>query len=141
MSSKPFIADCSITASWFFNDERDEYSDFTLDYCYKFRAVVPFLWKFEVTNTILIAAKRARITSAKIIKTIDFLNSLPINISNFDFPMYEIMNTARANNLTSYDATYLLTAMHERLPITTNDKALIKACHNNGVLLLKENLS
>ena len=55
--------------------------------------------------------------------------------------MYEIMNTARANNLTSYDATYLLTAMHERLPITTNDKALIKACHNNGVLLLKENLS
>ncbi|GAA5252249.1 type II toxin-antitoxin system VapC family toxin [Candidatus Rickettsia kedanie] len=120
MSSKPFIADCSITASWFFNDERDEYSNFTLDYCYKFRAVVPLLWKFEVTNTILIAAKRARITSAKIIKTIDCLNSLPINISNFDFPMYEIMNTARANNLTSYYATYLLTAMHEWLPVATN---------------------
>jgi predicted nucleic acid-binding protein len=136
-----FIADCSITASWFFNDERDEYSDFTLDYCCKFRAVAPLLWKFEVTNTILIAEKRTRITSAKIIKIIDFLNSLPIDISNFDFPMYEIMNTARVNNLTSYDATYLLTAMHEGLPIATKDKALIKACHNNGVPLLKENLS
>ncbi|ABV75282.1 Toxin of toxin-antitoxin system [Rickettsia akari str. Hartford] len=49
------------------------------------------------------------------------------------------MNTARTNNLTSYYATYLLTAMHAVLPVATNDKALIKACHNNGVPLLKEN--
>ncbi|QWB87076.1 hypothetical protein JRD95_01144 [Rickettsia parkeri] len=25
--------------------------------------------------------------------------------------------------------------MHEVLPMTTNDKALIKACHNNGIPL------
>ncbi|AFC70910.1 toxin of toxin-antitoxin system [Rickettsia australis str. Cutlack] len=51
--------------------------------------------------------------------------------------MYKIMNTARTNNLTSYYATYLLTAMHEGLPVANNNKALIKACHNNGVPLLK----
>lgn len=41
VNSKPFIADCSITVSWFLYDERDKYSDFTLDYCYKFRVIVP----------------------------------------------------------------------------------------------------
>lgn len=139
VNSKPFIADCSITVSWFFYDERDKYSDFTLDYCYKFRAIVPPLWRLEVINAILIAEKRARIKSAEVVKIIDFLNSLPIDISILDFPMQEIINVARANNLTSYDATYLLTAMHEGLPIATNDKALIKACLNNGVFLLKDN--
>lgn len=39
VNSKPFIANCSITVSWSFYDERDKYSDFTLDYCYKFRVI------------------------------------------------------------------------------------------------------
>lgn len=136
VNSKPFIADCSITVSWFFYYERDKYSDFTLDYCYKFRVIVPPLWRLEVTNVILVAEKRARIKSVEVIKIIDFLNSLPLNISNFNFSIHEIIQTARANNLTAYDTTYLLTAMHEGLPTTTNDKALIKACHNNGIPLI-----
>ncbi|AFC70137.1 toxin of toxin-antitoxin system [Rickettsia amblyommatis] len=129
VNSKPFIANCSITVSWFFYDERDKYSDFTLDYCYKFRVIVPPLWSLEVTNVILIAEKRARIKSVEVIKIIDFLNSLPLNnISNFNFSIHEMIQTARTNNLTAYDTTYLLTAMHEGLPImATNDKALIQA--------------
>ncbi|ALA62110.1 type II toxin-antitoxin system VapC family toxin [Rickettsia amblyommatis] len=127
VNSKPFIANCSITVSWFFYDERDKYSDFTLDYCYKFRVIVPPLWSLEVTNVILIAEKRARIKSVEVIKIIDFLNSLPLN-TNFNFSIHEMIQTARTNNLTAYDTTYLLTAMHEGLPImATNDKALIQA--------------
>ncbi|WP_017442494.1 type II toxin-antitoxin system VapC family toxin [Rickettsia gravesii] len=123
VNSKPFIADCSITVSWFFYDERDKYSDFTLYYCYKFRMIVPPLWRLEVTNVILIAEKRTKIKSVEIIKIIDFLNSLPLNISNLNFSIHEIIQTARANNLTVYDTTYLLTAMHEGLPMATNDKS------------------
>ena len=101
VSSKPFIADCSITVSWFFYDERDKYSDFTLDYCYNFRVIVPPLWRLEATNVILIAAQHARITSVDVIKIIDFLNSLPLNLPNFNFifSIHEIIQTARANNL------------------------------------------
>ncbi|MFV9935987.1 MAG: type II toxin-antitoxin system VapC family toxin [Rickettsia endosymbiont of Haemaphysalis japonica] len=141
VNSKPFIADCSITVSWFFYDERDKYSDFTLDYCYKFRVIVPPLWRLEVTNVILIAEKRTRIKSVEVIKIIDFLNSLPLKISNLNFSIHEIIQTARANNLTAYDTTYLLTAMHAGLPMATNDKALIKACHNNGIPLLYSELT
>ena len=103
--------------------------------------IVPPLWRLEVTNVILIAEKRARIKSVEVIKIIDFLNSLPLNISNFNFSIHEIIQTARANNLTAYYTTYLLTAMHEGLPMATNDKALIKACHNKGIPLLYSELA
>ncbi|OZG31584.1 toxin of toxin-antitoxin system [Rickettsia endosymbiont of Culicoides newsteadi] len=47
--------------------------------------------------------------------------------------MSEIINTARSNKLTSYDANYLLLAMHEGLGIATKDNDLINACQINGV--------
>lgn len=52
--------------------------------------IVPPLWRLEVTNVILIAEKRARIKSVEVIKIIDFLNSLPLNISNLNFSIHEI---------------------------------------------------
>nr|WP_253308028.1 type II toxin-antitoxin system VapC family toxin [Rickettsia endosymbiont of Ceutorhynchus assimilis] len=140
MNYKPFVADCSLTTSWFFNDERDEYSEFTLNYCNKFRAVVPKLWELEIINVILTAEKRSRLNMVAAIRIIDFLNSLPIDTSNLTFSMHEIINVARSNKLTSYDAIYLMIAMHEGLAMATRDKALIKACGDNGVPLLEKNI-
>ncbi|WP_341793657.1 MULTISPECIES: type II toxin-antitoxin system VapC family toxin [unclassified Rickettsia] len=141
VNSKSFVADCSITVSWFFYDERNKYSEFTLDYCNKFRAIVPPLWKLEVSNAILIAEKRNRINTADTVRILEFLNSLPIDISNFNFSIHEITQAARSNNLTSYDATYLLTAMHTGLVMATKDKALIRACNDNGVPIFKGNIN
>lgn len=138
MSFTPFILDCSIAMTWCFQEESNKYSKFVLNYCNKFGAIVPKLWYLEITNTLLVAEKRSRLDATSIIGFVDLFYSLPINVTNFNFPMHEIINVARSNNLTSYDATYLLTAMHEGLALATNDKALIKACHNNGVPLLKE---
>lgn len=139
MNNPSFILDCSVAITWCFEDENNDYSKFVLNYCMKHGATVPSLWKLEITNTLLVSEKRNRLYIADTVKFIDLYNSLPLNISNFNFSIHEIIQGARSNNLTAYDATYLLTAMHEGLPIATNDKALIKACHNNGVPLLKEN--
>ena len=136
MNQKPFILDCSTTMSWCFKDEFNEYSKLTLNYCNKFTVTVPPLWKLEITSALLIAEKRSRINIADSTRFIDLLNTLPINISDLSFSTYELINVARSNNLTSYDTAYLMLAMHEELPMTTNDKALIKACHNNDVSLL-----
>lgn len=141
MRYRSFILDCSVAITWCFEDEKNEHSKFVLNYCMKHGAIVPYLWKLEITNTLLVSEKRNRLHIADTVKFIDLYNSLPLNISNFNFSIHEITQTARSNNLTTYDTTYLLTAMHEGLPIATNDKVLIKACHNNGVPLLKENLS
>ncbi|WP_084686756.1 type II toxin-antitoxin system VapC family toxin [Rickettsia tamurae] len=78
----------------------------------KHGATVPYLWKLEITNTLLVSEKRNRLHIADTVKFIDLYNSIPLNISNFNFSIHEIIQTARANNLTAYDTTYLLTAMH-----------------------------
>lgn len=141
VNSQTFVLDCSVAITWCFKEERNEYSKFVLNYCIKYGAIVPPLWKLEITNALLASEKRNRLHIADTVKFIDLYNSLPLNISNFNFSIHEITQAARSNNLTTYDTTYLLTAMHEGLHIATNDKALIKACYNNGVPLLKENLS
>lgn len=138
MSSKSFILDCSVAITWCFEEERNNYSKFVLSYCTKHGATVLPLWKLEITNTLLVSEKRNRLHVTDTIKFIDLYNSLPLNISNLNFSIQEVIDTARANNLTSYDATYLILAMHKRLPIATNDKALTRACHHNSVQLLKE---
>ena len=77
--------------------------------------------------------KRNRLTSADSSRFINLLASLPIYTSDLDLSMHEISTTARTYQLTSYDAIYLLLAMHEGLSIATKDIALIKACAENGV--------
>jgi len=136
---KPFILDCSVAMTWCFEDEFDKHSQFTLNYCSNFSAVVPPIWHLEVTNALLVAEKRSRVNTANAIKFIDLLNSLPIYTRELSFSIGEIINVARTNKLASEDTTYLILAMHEGLPMATNDKALIKACLNNGVFLLKDN--
>ncbi|MGX6959754.1 MAG: type II toxin-antitoxin system VapC family toxin [Rickettsia endosymbiont of Pentastiridius leporinus] len=86
---------------------------------------------------ILIAEKRSSINTANAIKFIDLLNSLPIYTRELSFSIGEIINVAGTNKLASEDTTYLILAMHEGLPMVTNDKALIKAYHHNSVPLLK----
>ncbi|XVN42948.1 MAG: type II toxin-antitoxin system VapC family toxin [Candidatus Rickettsia vulgarisii] len=85
----------------------------------KFKALVPILWTLEITNVLLVAEKRNRLNKADLIRFIDLLGSLRIYNSDLLFPMSEIINVARSNNLTSYNANYLLIAMHEGLSIAT----------------------
>jgi predicted nucleic acid-binding protein len=124
--------------SWCFEDEFDEYSEIVLDSLTKSKALVPPLWILEVTNVLLIAEKRNRLKSADSTRFIDLLNSLEIYTSDLSFPMYETINTARNYKLTSYDATYLLLAMHDGLSLATKDKDLINACLTTGVPLFNK---
>lgn len=141
MNDKPFILDCSMAIAWCFEEERDAHSQLALTYCTKFKAIVPQLWYLEITNTLLISEKRSRLHMVDVVRFIDLFYSLPIDTSNLTFSMHEIINVARSNKLTSYDAIYLMIAMHEGLAMTTRDKALIRACEDNGVPLFGKNIN
>lgn len=45
----------------------------------------------------------------------------------------EILALARAEGLTTYDATYLELAIRRGLPLLTRDEALIRAAERSGV--------
>ena len=132
-----FILDCSVTMNWCFEDECDFYSESILKSLEHHRAIVPPLWHLEVTNVLLIAEKRNRLTSAESTRFLDLLNSLPIYTSDLILSMPEVLTTARAYKLTSYDATYLLLAMHEGVELSTKDTALIHACSQGGIKIKK----
>ncbi|WP_425362705.1 type II toxin-antitoxin system VapC family toxin [Candidatus Tisiphia endosymbiont of Hybos culiciformis] len=131
--TKSFILDCSVAMSWCFEDEFDSYSEIVLNSLAQSKALVPPLWILEVINVLLMAEKRGRLKTADSTRFIDLLGSLAIYTSDLSFSMSEIINTARSHKLTSYDANYLLLAMHEGLSIATKDNDLINACRINGV--------
>ncbi|CEO18000.1 hypothetical protein RMONA_08265 [Rickettsia monacensis] len=81
---------------------------------YEAWSYIPYLWKLEITNTLLVSEKRNRLHIADTVKFIDLYNSIPLNISNFNFSIHEIIQTARANNLTAYDTTYLTPIMDKK---------------------------
>lgn len=139
MMSQSFVLDCCVTMSWCFEDEFDEYAREVLKSLKQNNALVSPLWNLEVTNVLLMAEKRNKLTPADSTRFLELLNSLPIYISDSIYTNSEIINVARNYKLTSYDAIYLLLAMHEGKPIATKDKALMKACLENGVTIFNIN--
>jgi predicted nucleic acid-binding protein len=131
--SEYFVLDCSITMIWCFEDESDEYSQNVLQALKQFKALVPPLWNLEVMNVLLMSEKRKILNTADSTRFMELLQSLPIYISDLNFLNSEIITTARNNNLTSYDAIYLLLAMRSGNSVATKDKALLSACVKNGV--------
>lgn len=134
-----FVLDCSVAMSWCFEDEFDDYSEVVLNSLNKYKALVPILWTLETTNVLLVSEKLNRLNKADPTRFIDLLGSLRIYNADLLFPMSEIINVARSHNLTSYDANYLLIAMHEGLSVATKDKSLISACLKSGVDIFAKN--
>ena len=133
-----FVLDCSIAASWLFEDEASAKTDELLQSLRDQNAIVPSIWHLELGNVLVQAERRKRITAAQIASRIELLNSLPITTDNETSgrAFREIISIARENILTTYDAAYLELAMRTNNPLATLDKALIRASHKNNVVTL-----
>ena len=58
------VIDCSMTLSWYFEDERTAARIGVLNQVADAGAVVPALWRLEVLNGLQVAVRRGRITVA-----------------------------------------------------------------------------
>ncbi len=124
-----FVIDNSLVMAWCFEDESSQYSDDVLG-CLELSTVfVPAIWPLEVTNVLLVAERKGRISEAGVTRFITLLNQLPIDVEQ-ESPsrmFKEIFALGREYNLSSYDASYLDLAMRKGLSIATLDKKLIAA--------------
>jgi predicted nucleic acid-binding protein len=137
--SDDFVIDNSVVMTWCFKDENIQYSDFILNMLESFTAIVPSIWPLEVSNVLLVAERRKRISEADSTRFITLLSELPIIVDQ-ESPermIKEIFALARKHNLSSYDASYLDLAMRKGLPIATLDKNLLAAAKRSEVSLLK----
>ena len=97
-----------------------------------------FRGTLEVTNALLAALRRKRISESEIPDLLIDLRQLPDEIDReTDSMVWEgSFYLAKQYGLSIYDATYLELALRKKLPIATLDKALVKASLVAGVEVL-----
>ncbi|RPH62120.1 MAG: PIN domain-containing protein [Chloroflexi bacterium] len=138
MSAAVFVLDASLTLAWCFEDEYAQKADEILDLLGQSQAIVPSLWLLEVSNVLLGAERRGRLTVAEGMRFLELLRSLPIEV--VDTPLNrawgEVHNLARDHRLSSYDANYLDLAIRSGAPLATLDDDLRRAALACGVKLI-----
>ena len=130
-----FVLDCSVTMAWCFEDQANDYTEKVLESLSKTTAIVPHLWILEVTNVLLMAERRKKITPSESSRFFELLNQLPIMIATEKESRLDetFISLGRTYQLSSYDSSYLHLAMGDGLPLATRDKSLMAACKKSGV--------
>jgi len=137
---KRLVLDASVTLAWCFEDEATGFTEALLDLLSAgAETLVPAIWSMEVTNALLTAERRKRITTAQVTGLLRRILKLPITVE----PMpparafEQVLQVARQQELTEYDTAYLELALRESLPLATLDAKLRRAARSAGVALVE----
>ena len=131
------VLDASAALAFVLADEFTDAAGRILDYVVAQGAVVPSLWQSEVANGLLSAWKRDRITEAGIAHALVGLKRLRIEQTASELESSALIALGRSLEVSAYDATYLLVAMQQGLPLATLDRRLTKAADLAGVELVR----
>lgn len=134
---KRFVLDASITLAWFLDRPAARNAEHVRHLLLGgSRAVVPELWRLEITNGFLVAERRGLLTAADVaegLQTLDVVIAQAIDNSQDSVSMRDLLGIARQFGLTAYDAVYLQTAIRQQLPLATLDRQLLAAASKAGV--------
>ena len=130
-----FVVDSSVAVCWCLGDETNPYADAILRALRTHTARAPSLWPFEGANGLLMGERQGRLTIAESQRALADLAALPIDVelATAERATREVMELARSEGLTVYDAAYLELAMREGLPLATLDTQLKAAATRVGV--------
>jgi predicted nucleic acid-binding protein len=134
-----FVLDASIALAWCFEDEVTASTRDVLARLATESAAVPAIWPLEIANALIVAERRRRITRADSAEFIGTLESLVISI-DAEAPSLgftRILDLAREERLTAYDAAYLELAMRLGVPLASKDGPLCDAAERIGVTVLR----
>lgn len=132
------MIDSSVALTWCFEDEASPQTDRLFERVRDDGAVVPGLWYLELSNVLLQAEKRGRISTGDVATRLGLIAELPISVDGETTvrAWQEILTVARGERLTTYEATYLELAVRRGLPLLTNDEDLAQAAARMGVAVL-----
>jgi predicted nucleic acid-binding protein len=127
------VVDASISAAWFLPDEATPLTEAALQATALGDVWVPALWLLEIGNLLLSAQRRKRITDTKRRELVAAASALRLRVDREPVSMVELDALAALHDLTSYDAAYLELALRRKLPLATQDQALLRAMGSAGV--------
>ncbi len=133
-----FVLDASVAMAWCFEDEATAATGAVLSRLSVETASVPAIWPIEVANVLAIAERRQRITVADSAAFIAKVENLAIHVDQetSSRAFTRILDVAREERLTAYDAAYLELAMRLGVPLATKDGPLGEAARRLGVIVL-----
>ena len=132
-----FVLDASVALAAFFEDEQDDYSVEVWHSMSETQVWVPALWHLELANILSRALLRGRITAAALDEAWGRMQRVPMRVVPVVPDVALWTRLAGEWGLTSYDACYLDTALRQRLPLATKDRALGEAARRVGVPLYR----
>src|ERR1700712_1274356 len=120
------VIDASVALSWCFEDEATPETDAIAHEIARTGAFVPSLFHLEISNVLLQAERRGRISIADATQRLELISRLPleVDLQTSSRATDQIMVLARAENLTVYDAAYLELAIRKALTLATKDRQL-----------------
>jgi predicted nucleic acid-binding protein len=92
----------------------------------------------ELANALAMGERKRRITPARASEFIALIGSLPIVIDEptANLALGTVLDLARREGLSAYDASYLELAMRRGVPLATKDEDLARAARHAGLALL-----
>lgn len=135
-----FVADASITLAWYLRDENAETANRVRERLLSEGICVPAHWALEVSNALLAAVRRGRITIQELRELVPDLRLLPemVDHQTDDAAWSATLDLAEAHRLTIYDAAYLELAVRRKLPLATLDRHLHTAARTAGAVIVPE---
>lgn len=137
-----FVLDASVALAWFIDRPIPPFAAQVAGVLEREegRALVPALWRVEVSNGLVIAERRNVLTASDTADAIRRIEMLLVrSIESVDEPVQirRALSAAQESGLTAYDAVYLDLARQQRLPLATLDRQLAAAAKKAGVTLLR----
>ena len=133
------VLDASVALTWCFKNEATAAADRVLGRLAAEAASVPAIWHLEIANVLALSERRRRITRADTAEFIALLETLEIVIDE-ETPSRafgRVLDLAREERLTTYDAAYLELAMRLGVPLASKDADLCDAAERLGVSVLR----
>lgn len=136
-----FVLDASVALAWVLDNPVPAYA---LEVRQRMltgnRALVPALWHLEIANGLAMAERRRDLSAADVEDALEQIHATvasKVDTQSDLVPASDDLASARAFQLTAYDAVYLELARREGLPLATLDKGLRSAATKAGVALLR----
>ena len=135
----PWVADGSVTLALVLPDETSDAVEARLGAALrKGPALVPPLWWYEVSNALLMAVRRKRLTTDEMEAALERLSNRTFEVDHLldRVVAADIRRLAAAHDLTAYDAVYLELAARHRAALATLDNRLERAARSAGLDVL-----
>ena len=134
--SASFIVDASVGFAWVYQGQATQETDRLLnDVAAGATVVVPALWFLEMSNVLLVAQRRHRLTAGQRKSAMEKLTAMQLTVDEEGSrnAFGKTSELAEQYGLSIYDATYLELALRRLLPLASRDEALRNAARQCGL--------